>query len=90
MRPLPQHLLKNGFDYTLVNRDANRAIYKQHVTEDCQYFEVFKIKKKKAETFKGKLIPEREVFPSDEDFGKTAWSYKMYEKALLKFNSLKV
>jgi len=87
-KPLPEKLQKNGFEYTLVERDINRAIYKQHVGENCYYFEVFIIKTRKAGTFKGKPIPEREVFPSDECFGKSAWSCQSYEKALIRFNAL--
>lgn len=90
MRPLPQSLRKNGFDYNLAYRDAKRAIYRQHVTENCQYFEVFQIRIAKAGTFKGKNIPEREVFPSDNDFGSTAWTFREYDKALAKFNTLLV
>ena len=88
MRTIPDKLRKNGFDYTLVLRDGDRAIYKQHVAEDCQYFEVFKIKIRKAGTFKGKPIPEREVFSSDNDFGKTAWSCNTLEKAMIRFDGL--
>jgi len=87
-KPLSPTLRKNGFAYTLVLRDEHRAIYWQHVCENCQYYEVFKIRIRPETIFKGKPIPEREVFPTDSDFGITAWSFPSYEKALQKFNSL--
>jgi len=88
MKPLPDKLRKNGFNYTLVCRDGKLAIYRQEVTEKVQYFEVFVVKIKPESVFKGKVIPEREVFPSNEDFGKTAWSYRNYKDAEAKFRCL--
>jgi hypothetical protein len=88
MKTLPEKLQKNGFEYTLVQRTSKRGIYTQHVSQDCYYFEVFIIKTRKAGTFKGKPIPEREIYPSDECFGKSAWTCQTYEKAVSRFNSL--
>lgn len=88
MKTLPEKLRKNGFDYELVQRDANRAIYKQHVSENCHYWEVFRIRKRKESIFKGKQIPEREIFPSDEDFGYTAWTCMTLERAMERYNLL--
>jgi len=36
----------------------------------------------------GKRLPEREVFPGNEDFGKTAWSCRTLVKAMERFNKL--
>jgi hypothetical protein len=88
MKPLPLILEKNGFTYTQVLRTGKVFIYRQGVAENLNYFEVFTIKIKLQKLFKGKLIPEREVFPCDEDFGKTAWSYRTSEKAEGKFKNL--
>ncbi|MFC2119325.1 hypothetical protein ACFLSY_11855, partial [Bacteroidota bacterium] len=88
MRPLPEKLCKNGFSYTLVLRGKRSLIYEQTVTPNTSYFEVFIIKVKPEEEVFGKIIPEREVFPGNEDFGYGAWSIRDYKKAILKFKEL--
>ena len=85
MNKLPDKLRKNGFTYTLVLRKRRSCIYEQEVTENLSYFEVFTIKIKPVMMFKGKIIPEREVFPSNADFGKTAWSCRTLEDAMKRF-----
>lgn len=88
MKTLPIELTKNGFTYTLVLRGERSCIYKQHVTPNISYYEVFVIKTRPAKVIFGKKIPEREVFPADEDFSYSAWSFGSYEKALQRFNEL--
>ena len=70
---LADNIRKNGFDYTLVQRNDVAAIYAQ----GNGFFEVFRIKqqKEKIAVMDGKSIsyPEKELFPSNEDFGYTAW-----------------
>ena len=56
---------------------------------ELRFYEVFKVRVRPVETIKGKSYPEREVFPSDEDFGKNAWSYCTFEQALYKLMKLK-
>lgn len=88
MKTLPLQLRKNGFNYTQVLREGNKAIYEQSVTSQVKYFEVFIVRQRPERILKGRLIHAGEVFPGNEDFGKTAWSFRNYEKALIKFNSL--
>jgi hypothetical protein len=52
------------------------------------YFEVFQVQVKPQILFKGKIIPEREVFPGNEDFGKTAWSCRTFDQANVRFKEL--
>jgi len=88
MKLLPTTLKKNGFIYTQIKRDGNACLYAQQVAENLQYFEVFIPKVKAENVYKGKTFPEREVFPYDEDFGKSAWSCRTLEDALIRFNLL--
>jgi len=88
MKILSLQIRKNGFSYTQVVRTDRKAIYRQDVSPNVEYFEVFLIRTRPERTVKGKLIPAGEAFPTDEDFGKTAWSFRSYEKALAKFKSL--
>lgn len=61
-----------GMTATLVERTDKKAIYKRW--DDV--WEVFRIKIVKEKTMFGKTYPRREVYPSNEDFGATAWGYK--------------
>ncbi|WP_235299531.1 hypothetical protein [Portibacter marinus] len=81
---------KNGFIYQQIRRSAKAAIYKQvdPKTEDVIAFEVFKISIQRSRTFEGRFFPKKEKFPSNEDFGKIAWSVKSLARALLIFNKL--
>ena len=79
---------KNGFDYTLIHREGNLAIYEQHYTEKTKYFELFIIQVKAKQNLFGKSYPEREKFPADSDFGKTAWSFRNFDDALARFKRL--
>lgn len=88
MKTLPLNLRKNGFNYTQLLREGNNAIYEQSVTSSVKYYEVFSIRTKPERILKGKTIQAGEVFPCNEDFGKTAWSCSTYEKALQRFNNL--
>ena len=89
MIPLPEILKKNGFTYSQVLRKGNLCIYEQRVTEILNSYEVFIIKIKSVKILQGKIIPERESFHSNEDFGKTAWSCSNYNAAQKKFQALK-
>jgi hypothetical protein len=88
MITLPVKLRKNGFIYTQVLREGNKAIYEQHVTPDLKYFEVFIIRIRQEKIIAGKTIPAGETFPKDEDFGYTAWTFRDYDRALNKYDSL--
>ena len=88
MKSLTQQLRKNGFCYTQIQREGVVCLYSQEVGPNLQYFEVFLVKVKQSTIFKGKHIPEREIFPSDEAFGRTAWSCRTLEEATSKFNEM--
>lgn len=93
MKLLPSEISKNGFIYRLVERDHKRAIYSQSIGSKIYAYEVFIIKTQKASSQK---IGEKwvyyantEIFPSNESFGKTAWTYPKLSEAKRKFYELK-
>lgn len=90
MRKLDSSVRKNGYTYNLIERNDFKAIYSQHlVCGKVIGHEVFKIQIGKESELFGKLIPEREKFPSDNDFGVTAWSVGVdLNKALSRYNQL--
>ena len=100
MRRLPLKLRKNGFEYKQIKKEGLYYIYEQDYNsgidygkddtpKELKFYEVFKAKIRPAETFKGKDYPQREVFPSDEDFGTSAWAYRTFDEALDKLMRLK-
>lgn len=91
MKKLSNVVNKNGFVYNLIKRNDFKAIYSQHTIDGKLIgHEVFRIQiGKEAELF-GKLIPEREKFPADNDFGVTAWSIGAdLDKAMERYEGLK-
>lgn len=88
MKTLPLTLPKNGFTYTLVCREGNVAIYEQRVSEKVKYYEVILIKIRPEQLFKNVIREAHEVFPCNEDFGKTAWSCRTLADAMNRFNAL--
>jgi len=88
MKRLTDILRKNGFSYTLILREGRTAIYRQQVTEKLAYFEVFVVKVKPEQNLFGKFYPEREVFPSDDCFGKSGWSFRNLEDAMKRYKKL--
>lgn len=89
-RPLGSTYKKNTFHYELVTRDGDLAIFKQQLRPGvgCLAFEVIRIRVAPALTIMGKDVPEREIAPSNEDFGSYGWSYPTLAKAKGKYHEL--
>jgi len=100
MKKLDNYIRKNGFDYELVERNDNVAIYKQVDNTLSQQmivsYEVFIIKTRKEGRIGDNIIEAGEIFPSNESFGKSAWTYTInkvdqsqaLKKAYKKYNYL--
>lgn len=90
MKPLPETRKKSNCYYRQVKRSARTAMYSLSYSENGKIvgFDVFKIIIKPAGIVLGKQIPEREHFPSDEEFGSIAWSFTTRETAEVKYNDL--
>lgn len=90
MRKLATRIEKKGFVYEQINRNEFKAQYRQLDKEgNIVGHEVFYIGHAKETEAFGKTFPEREVYPSDNDFGVTAWSTgRFYQDATNKYISL--
>lgn len=92
MKELAEVINRNGFVYKQLKRGDRAAMYTQTLVDEdggsFKAFEVFKIKIGKAKIVFGVELPEKEKFPSDEDFGKWAWTYLDYQRALDKFDKI--
>lgn len=88
MKVLPLTFKKYGYTYTQVLRGKRSVIYRLQDTSKIDYFDVFKINTRKAKVIFGRSIPEREVLPSDEDYGVWAWSCRLFTRAKERFDKL--
>lgn len=88
MELLPIILNRNGFKYTQVLRGKVAAIYQQLSGGNIISYEVFKIETRQHTEIFGRIYPDREIFPRNEDFGYNAWSIIDYKKAFEKFKNL--
>ena len=79
---LGDHVRKNGFNYKVVFREGRKCIYEQTVLPDLLYYEAFIVQISPKTILNGIVLPEREVFPGNEDFGNTAWSCRTFADAM--------
>jgi hypothetical protein len=82
--------MKNGFTYILVQRTDKKALYSQFYNNVQVGYEVFfiKVRGNQFSQLLNKPIDASERFPSNEVFGKTAWSFTDFQKALQKYQEL--
>lgn len=85
---VPQNLRFHGYRYTLVCRGLRSCLYRQMLGKETVGFEIFIIRVWNEKTINGIFRPIHEIWPGDETFGKTAWSYFTIEEAVKKFNFL--
>ena len=84
MKKLPLKWRANRYNYTQIARTEKKAMYKS----DGDFYEVFIIKVRPKETIFGREYPQREAYPGNEDFGKTAWCFSNKKNALRKYEEL--
>lgn len=75
---------KPGLSAKLIMRTDKKALYYRW----DKAYEVFRIRIEKAEEMFGKMYPEREVYPCNEDFGVSAWCYTDKELAVERYNAI--
>ena len=88
MLPHPVKLRKNGFEYRFRQKGRRSYIYAQRGTNSDEAYEVFLIRYREERIINGKILPAKERFPSNEDFGRFAWTYRTWEEAWNKFCDL--
>ena len=89
-RPLGTTYSKNGYHYKQVIRDGDIAIFRQQSRSGvgCLAYEVIRIRVKPEIEIMGKVTPEREVAPANEEWGLMGWTYPTLERAKAKMREL--
>ena len=90
MKKLPLTFQKYGYRFAQVRRSENKAIYRQCIGERLVGYEVIKIRirPKRYNTILKRKEPDKEVYPSKEEWGNWGWSCGNLEKALSRYNTL--
>lgn len=88
MKKLQGEFKKSIFDQFIIERTESKAIYSQSYNNQIIGYEVFKIKIAKDADLMGRFIQGGERYPSDNDFGISAWSIRDYDKALSRYSKL--
>jgi len=89
--PLEEEYGKNSYRFSLIERNEDFAIYRQMFHDEdyeSNTFEVFRVKKNKADTVFGKKYPARESVPSNEEWGVLGFTIIGLDKAKLKMAEL--
>jgi hypothetical protein len=90
MIPLADKFRLGGFDYRLVRRIGDVALFeksKPHHSRPC--YDLVIVQRRKAHTWpNGKTTPAREAMPRWEQWGDAGWSYSDLARAEERFNAL--
>lgn len=76
---------KHGCLFTLIEQGPRALLYEQKFDDKIIGYEVHKIRLRKYRVLGGRELKEIQRLPSDEDFGKRAWSFRSIEQAKMRF-----
>ena len=86
MKTIPSKFNHGIYTHFLIARHGNVAMYAKTHDKSCRfYYEVMIVRIAKARTVFGKAQPEREILPSDSEFGRYAWQSSWWLGAWEKF-----
>jgi hypothetical protein len=88
MKTIPEVYRKNGYDYKLISRSDNVAIYEQTDNGKFIGYEVCRIKIALAGLVFGKWQDVREILPSSSEWGRNAYTVFTIEKAHIRASEL--
>ena len=73
-----------GLTAKCVKRTDKKALYYRN----DNVYEVFRVIIAEATEIFGRKYPRKENYPSNEDFGKTAWTYTEEKNAIRRYNEI--
>lgn len=81
---------QKGFDFELIERNGNIALYKKFTAVDIYEVIIIQEQNEQETTIGGNLVKfeHKERYPSDEDFGTLGWCYNSLERAKNKYDRL--
>jgi hypothetical protein len=91
MKRLEEVIISKKCIRTLIKRNENIAVYSLRYTENPDLivgYDIFKIQISPQEIVFGKNYEERETYPSNGQYGTSAWSYTTLEAVDKKYGEL--
>jgi hypothetical protein len=87
---LPASFNRPGFQFNQVCRTSKAAVYSQMLanTGQASFYEVVRIRLRKAYSFKGKAYPDTERYPCSEEWGLYGFTCNSLAGALKKLRAL--
>ena len=89
VRPIPQTFKSNGFNFRLLRRDGDVAIFEKtrpnlpHVG-----YEVVIIQKRRTRIICGRAVPGHEAMPNPRDWGRLGWTPYDYDDGIRRYRAL--
>jgi hypothetical protein len=78
-----------GHSFTLVHQSQKLVIYERRNRKDeVVSYEIHKLFWRGPRTVKGVFLTDTNKLPTNEDFGKRAWSFYIFSRAIERFNEL--
>lgn len=87
-KPLKENFTKKGFEYKLIKRVGDKAIFEQTKGKKIKLYEVIKIRRHDGYTIAGVTMEPAETYPSDSEWGTFGWTFTNLEKAQEKLESI--
>lgn len=90
-KPLPSQFRHDGFEYELVAREQNAAIFRQtwigH-SEPSRVYEVIRIRRREGFQVAGRFVEPAEVYPNSEAWGVDGFTRTNKDAAFAKLHEL--
>jgi hypothetical protein len=90
-KPLPKEFRRDGFNYRLIAREGNAAIYEQTwsgCSEPGVCYEVIRIRPREGFEIAGRFVEPAEVYPNSEAWGLDGFTVTDKETAFAKLREL--
>jgi len=88
-RPLKAQASRDGFDYRLITREGDFAIYEQRWQDSENVcYEVIRIQRHEGYEIAGQFIEPAEIFPSSQRWGVDGWTVQTKDAAFEKFRQI--
>ena len=84
---LKKQFRKHGYTFTLIRIGIKHLLYRQEDGVSTAY-EIHEIRFRSKHTICGKVVKPCIWLPADEDFGRYAWSFADYNRAMARFKQL--
>jgi NAD-dependent dihydropyrimidine dehydrogenase PreA subunit len=90
-KPLPTQFRHDGFEYRLIGRERDAAIYEQRCggcADPSVCYEVIRIRRREGFQIGARLVEAAEVYPNSEAWGVDGWTVLSRDAAFEKLREI--